>query len=117
MFCLNYDLCHNSCVKFSFSVTFPPTGAQQLSSLLKSHYNTTSLTLVIQDGVDAGQTVKHVHIHLMPRLPGDFANNDDIYGEIERVDSRKSEVRTEVEMEREAQTYRELAKEMGISSS
>ena len=85
--------------------------------MLKSHYKTASLTLVIQDGVDAGQTVKHVHIHLMPRRPGDFSNNDDIYGEIERVDSRKSEVRTEMEMEKEAQTYRELVKEMGISSS
>lgn len=27
---------------------------------------------VIQDGAQAGQTVAHVHIHVMPRAPGDF---------------------------------------------
>ena len=51
----------------------------------------------------------------MPRQPGDFANNDDIYGEIERVDSSTSEIRSEMEMESEAQIYKELVKEMGIT--
>ena len=91
------------------------SGAQQLATLLKSHHNTKSLTLAIQDGVDAGQSVRHVHIHLMPRTPGDFDNNDDIYGEIERVDSRRSEVRSEADMANEAQIYRQLVKEMGIN--
>lgn len=32
-----------------------------------------------QDGPEAGQTVPHVHIHIIPRKAGDFDNNDEIY--------------------------------------
>uniref|UniRef100_A0A3Q0SK65 HIT domain-containing protein n=1 Tax=Amphilophus citrinellus TaxID=61819 RepID=A0A3Q0SK65_AMPCI len=34
-----------------------------------------------QDGPEAGQTVKHVHIHVLPRKAGDFKRNDSIYDE------------------------------------
>ena len=37
----------------------------------------------MQDGVHAGQSVPHVHIHVLPRRPGDFANNDDVYDAID----------------------------------
>lgn len=36
----------------------------------------------MQDGAAAGQTVKHVHIHVLPRVATDFANNDDVYTEV-----------------------------------
>lgn len=32
-----------------------------------------------KDGPQAGQTVAHVHIHILPRKCGDFENNDEIY--------------------------------------
>ena len=32
-----------------------------------------------QDGPQAGQTVPHVHVHILPRKGGDFENNDEIY--------------------------------------
>ena len=35
--------------------------------------------LTIQDGPQAGQTVPHVHIHILPRKRGDFEKNDEIY--------------------------------------
>ncbi|TYZ58820.1 hypothetical protein PybrP1_004459 [[Pythium] brassicae (nom. inval.)] len=38
-----------------------------------------------QDGAAAGQTVKHVHIHVLPRRDGDFANNDEVYAETRAV--------------------------------
>ena len=45
-------------------------------------YSNTALTLAVQDGSDAGQTVEHVHVHLLPRRPGDFQKNDDVYEKV-----------------------------------
>lgn len=36
-------------------------------------------SFLVQDGPQAGQTVPHVHIHVIPRKKGDFENNDEIY--------------------------------------
>ncbi len=36
-----------------------------------------------QDGPQAGQTVPHVHIHVLPRRVGDFEKNDEIYDAID----------------------------------
>jgi len=47
--------------------------------LLVSHKNNQSYLSVPQDGPHAGQTVPHVHIHLIPRKSGDFEKNDEIY--------------------------------------
>ena len=35
--------------------------------------------ITCQDGPQAGQTVAHVHIHLIPRKKRDFEKNDEIY--------------------------------------
>lgn len=35
--------------------------------------------LISQDGPQAGQTVPHVHIHVIPRKSGDFEKKDEIY--------------------------------------
>lgn len=37
------------------------------------------MPIFLQDGPQAGQTVPHVHIHIVPRKGGDFENNDEIY--------------------------------------
>jgi len=37
------------------------------------------LLLFFQDGAQAGQTVPHVHVHILPRKKGDFENNDEVY--------------------------------------
>mmetsp|Transcript_14525 Transcript_14525/g.16117 ORF Transcript_14525/g.16117 Transcript_14525/m.16117 type:complete len:155 (-) Transcript_14525:52-516(-) len=73
--------------------------AQIVGNAMEQHFKGTSLTITVQDGADAGQTVEHVHVHVIPRKPGDFTDNDDIYREIEK-DGRKP--RSEEEMEAEA---------------
>ena len=38
---------------------------------------------LLQDGPAAGQSVPHVHVHVLPRKKGDFANNDEVYDAID----------------------------------
>lgn len=81
--------------------------AQRVSVALEKHFNATSVTFCVQDGPEAGQTVPHVHVHVLPRKEGDFKWNDDIYDELERKareDARQP--RTEEEMAAEADALR-----------
>eukprot|EP01094_Clydonella_sp_ATCC50884_P006344 TRINITY_DN1544_c0_g1_i1.p3 TRINITY_DN1544_c0_g1~~TRINITY_DN1544_c0_g1_i1.p3 ORF type:complete len:122 (+),score=26.17 TRINITY_DN1544_c0_g1_i1:516-881(+) len=57
--------------------------AKRVSEVVQQQYSATSFTFAIQDGPDAGQTVRHVHIHIIPRREGDFAFNDLVYQELE----------------------------------
>ncbi|NWS37077.1 FHIT triphosphatase, partial [Probosciger aterrimus] len=56
--------------------------AQRVGSVVEKHFCGTSLTISVQDGPEAGQTVKHVHVHVLPRRAGDFSRNDDVYEEV-----------------------------------
>lgn len=49
-----------------------------------------SLNIAIQDGVDAGQSVPHVHAHIIPRKKDDLeeqGGTDAIYGMMESEDA------------------------------
>ncbi|XP_072641673.1 bis(5'-adenosyl)-triphosphatase isoform X2 [Canis lupus baileyi] len=54
---------------------------QRVGMVVEKHFQGTSLTFSMQDGPEAGQTVKHVHVHVLPRKAGDFHKNDSIYDE------------------------------------
>ncbi|PPD90864.1 hypothetical protein GOBAR_DD12195 [Gossypium barbadense] len=56
--------------------------AQKIGGRLECFHKASSLTFTIQDGPKAGQTVPHVHIHILPRKDGDFERNDEIYDEL-----------------------------------
>ncbi|XP_077429581.1 bis(5'-adenosyl)-triphosphatase isoform X1 [Vanacampus margaritifer] len=87
-------------VKDLFSTT------QRVANLVEKHFNATSLTIAIQDGPEAGQTVKHVHVHVLPRKAGDFERNDSVYDELQKHDGQDEDVpskwRSEEEMAAEA---------------
>ncbi|XP_057296943.1 bis(5'-adenosyl)-triphosphatase-like [Hydractinia symbiolongicarpus] len=59
---------------------------QNVSSVIQKHFEADSMTIAVQDGPEAGQTVKHVHVHILPRKAGDFTHNDDIYKKLEMHD-------------------------------
>ncbi|KAI8638780.1 HIT-like domain-containing protein [Parasitella parasitica] len=83
--------------------------AQKIGDVVEKHYGCTSLTMTIQDGPQAGQTVPHVHMHIIPRKKDDWANNDDIYQELDKkqgVDNEGRRPRTEQEMSLEAAELR-----------
>lgn len=83
-----------------------------VSKVIERHFQGTSLTVSVQDGPQAGQTVQHIHVHILPRREGDFSRNDDIYEELQKHDSHLEEdrqmgkLRTEEEMNREASELR-----------
>ena len=52
---------------------------QRVQRMLEVRYDTRSSTVTVQCGPEAGQTVPHVHVHLLPRKQGDFADPDEIY--------------------------------------
>eukprot|EP00536_Pseudo-nitzschia_multiseries_P018035 jgi/Psemu1/227558/e_gw1.2077.8.1 len=57
---------------------------RSVQSVLKKAYpGTTAFNVAVQDGRAAGQSVPHVHVHLLPRAGGDLERNDDIYDALE----------------------------------
>lgn len=67
--------------------------AQRVGIMLQSQFGANALTLNVQDGDDAGQSIPHVHVHVLPRKPGDFTNNDDIYDAIDRGEQSEADGR------------------------
>ena len=50
-----------------------------------------AFNVAVQDGPRAGQSIPHVHVHILPRTAGDFARNDDVYDELEAWAPRDEE--------------------------
>ena len=71
--------------------------AKVISENLKKYYHTNSVQISIQDGKEAGQTVEHCHIHILPIPEG---------SSIKEVDDEKRKERTFEEMSQEAEIYK-----------
>ncbi|KAF9592630.1 hypothetical protein IFM89_016278 [Coptis chinensis] len=84
--------------------------AQKVGARLENYHKASSLTLAIQDGPQAGQTVPHVHIHVLPRKGGDFEKNDEIY---DALDVKEAELKQKLDLdkERKDRTLDEMSKE------
>ncbi|CAI9107202.1 OLC1v1006506C1 [Oldenlandia corymbosa var. corymbosa] len=91
--------------------------AKKVGRRIESFHSATSLTLNIQDGPQAGQSVPHVHVHILPRKHGDFENNDEIY---DALDEKERELKKHLDLDmvrkdrspeeraEEAEQYRKL---------
>ena len=58
---------------------------QVVHRFIKAHYKAHSLNLAIQDGPELGQSIPHLHTHIIPRFSDD-GYGDDIYRMIESQD-------------------------------
>mmetsp|Transcript_12194 Transcript_12194/g.22857 ORF Transcript_12194/g.22857 Transcript_12194/m.22857 type:complete len:288 (+) Transcript_12194:1882-2745(+) len=105
-----------------------------VQSVLEKHYNAGGFNVSVQDGRVAGQSVPHVHVHILPRQKGDFERNDDVYDKLEEwaptielsEDKKKDQVELDVPedddrkdrtmemMENESMLYRAL---LGIEAN
>ena len=68
--------------------------AQEIVRKMETIYKV-SCQMVIQNGAEAGQTVKHAHIHVVPNST-----------RVEREDDDKREPRSQEDMAQEAEVYR-----------
>ncbi len=77
-------------------------------AIARALYGSGAVNIAIQDGAGAGQTVPHVHVHVLPRRPGDFAQNDDVYRELDTLATASRVPRSEEAMAAEAAGLRAL---------
>jgi bis(5'-adenosyl)-triphosphatase len=75
--------------------------AKKIGAMLKSHYKALALLYAFQDGIDAGQTVAHVHMHIIPRTTLLDAKK-------QIIDDEDRKPRTIEERHAEALMYRKL---------
>uniref|UniRef100_A0A7S1SP94 HIT domain-containing protein n=1 Tax=Tetraselmis chuii TaxID=63592 RepID=A0A7S1SP94_9CHLO len=99
------------------------TTAHEVGKKLEPHYGASSMTYAIQDGPAAGQTVPHVHIHILPRMAGDFEKNDEVYDAIEGNEgdikealaegsgARQGTQKLDLDIERKNRSAEEMAEE------
>ena len=68
---------------------------RKLQPMLRELYHTDDdrefgFNIAVQNGRASGQTVPHVHVHILPRIGGDIERNDDIYQALEEWAPRDS---------------------------
>ncbi|UKJ88791.2 bis-(5'-nucleosyl)-[tri-or tetra-] phosphatase [Theileria orientalis] len=68
---------------------------QVVAESLEKMYKGTSCSIIVQDGPEAGQTIPHLHAHIIPRKKDDMEDPDSIY---EKVDNNEGTLKTAEEM-------------------
>ena len=64
---------------------------QKVQSSIEKEFGANSSTVAIQDGIEAGQSVDHLHVHILPRKSTDFGGNGDaIYTMLQSHDKEKN---------------------------
>lgn len=94
-----------------------------VEKVLKQQYKCDAFNVAVQDGAGAGQSVSHVHVHILPRYCGDLERNDDVYDQLEawapRDDVSKNKAKLDVpaDSERRDRTVEEMKNEATIYRS
>ena len=82
---------------------------QKVQRVIEKDKQANSSTICIQDGIDAGQSIEHVHVHLLPRRSDDFDGNmDKVYEELRSHDKKSGPVLSDDLMAEQAARLRRL---------
>lgn len=89
--------------------------SQKCVKLLQKVFNTTGFNWTIQEGEEAGQTIRHLHLHLIPRKREDLPHPGDWYpklleSESHIIDSDERHKLSEDEVEEVVIKIKELVK-------
>ncbi len=60
------------------------TFARKVTAFLCDVYNCEAYDWSLQEGMEAGQSVDHLHLHIIPRKPGDLNKDEDWYGKLQQ---------------------------------
>ncbi len=63
--------------------------ARKVTSFLTKHYKSDAYDWSLQEGESAGQSVDHLHLHIIPRNPGDLPDGEDWYVKLEEQRKQK----------------------------
>ena len=94
-----------------------------VQKVLKQQYKCDAFNVAVQDGEGAGQSVPHVHVHILPRYRGDLERNDDIYDKLEtwaprdELSNAKPKLNVPEDSERRDRSEQEMAEEASIYAS
>ncbi|CAL4184787.1 unnamed protein product [Meganyctiphanes norvegica] len=71
--------------------------------ILSEKYNAESCNIAIQDGPDAGQTIEHVHVHILP------ISANDVISELQGHENQSKSWRSNEDMAQEAEKIKSVA--------
>lgn len=75
---------------------------QKIQQTLRRVYKADAFNIAVQDGQAAGQSVPHVHCHVIPRVKGDPGEGDKVHEWLEGEEGNVGKHQREGEQERKA---------------
>ena len=92
--------------------------ATEATGYLLKLFNTKAFNMAIQEGTSAGQSQAHVHLHLVPRTPGDLPDPGAWYAELNRdPDTLDTFARTRLSEQQLAELTNRLKRQIQLLKS